>query len=190
MKIWNVDVWGLNESVRASKFPMATDANKCTSDITGTTFNLASSQQGSGHDCFLKGIVVQFDLTASEKMWPQIERYHFLDIVSSMSTMHRIMSLDVRKQCNEYVTEEAIQNLIKLIDAYSKDKTHENRLRVLYNIPSGYELTARCTTNYLQLKTIYFQRRNHELDEWKTFCNWIETLPMFDELVLRRKNNS
>jgi hypothetical protein len=50
----------------------------------------------------------------------------------------------------------------------------------------GYELWMGISTNYLQLKTIYFQRRNHKLDEWKYFCKWIEKLPMFNNLILKK----
>ena len=56
---------------------------------------------------------------------------------------------------------------------------------MLYNIPSGFELTAAMTTNYRQLKTIYQQRRNHALPDWQMFCDWIETLPHFLELTQR-----
>jgi len=50
-------------------------------------------------------------------------------------------------------------------------------LRVLYSVPSGLRLTAGITTNYLQLKTIYHQRKDHRLPEWREFCKWIEALP-------------
>ena len=55
-------------------------------------------------------------------------------------------------------------------------------LEVLYSNPAGFRLTAGMTTNYRQLKTIYAQRKNHRLPEWRTFCKWIETLPM-SELI-------
>ena len=71
-----------------------------------------------------------------------------------------------------------------LIDAYNENPTPENYLRVLYNIPTGFRLTARMTTNYRQLKTIYYQRKKHRLPEWREFCEWIETLPKFRELIL------
>lgn len=53
----------------------------------------------------------------------------------------------------------------------------EAHLSVLYSNPCGFRLTAGMTTNYRQLKTIYAQRRNHRLPEWREFCKWIETLP-------------
>ena len=57
-------------------------------------------------------------------------------------------------------------------------------LEILYSNPCGMYLTARMTTNYQQLKTIYQQRRFHRLPEWQDFCDWIETLPYFKELCL------
>jgi hypothetical protein len=48
----------------------------------------------------------------------------------------------------------------------------------------GYEMWMGISTNYLQLKTIYKQRRKHKLEEWKYFCDWIETLPQAKELII------
>ena len=58
-----------------------------------------------------------------------------------------------------------------------------NYLKVLYNIPTGFKLTAAMTTNYRQLKTIYAQRRTHRLPEWREFCKWIETLPHAEFII-------
>ena len=58
-----------------------------------------------------------------------------------------------------------------------KDELKLRYLQILYSNPAGFELTARMTTNYRQLKTIYTQRRSHRLPEWQDFCRWIETLP-------------
>lgn len=175
--IKNVQVYGLEDSIKASKYPMATDTEKCTSKITGTTMKLANCVTGTGHDNFLNGIVVQFDLTFSLKAWTEAQRYHFLDFVSSQSTMHRIAQFDIEEQCNEYVHFGVISVVKGLVDCYNADPTPENYLRVLYNIPTGFQLTARMTTNYRQFKTIYQQRRTHRLPEWRAFCEWIETLP-------------
>ena len=182
--ISNVKVYGLNESVKASKYPMAVNTDDCTEFITDTVKGLGTCDKGTGHDQFLTGIVVQFDMTLSLKAWTEAERYHFLDFVSSQSTMHRITKFDVEKQCNEYVTQTAIDNINQLIDEYKKNQTTEGYLKVLYNIPSGFRLTARMTTNYRQLKTIWSQRRCHRLPEWREFCEWIETLPYFKELCI------
>lgn len=180
----NVSVYGLEDSIRASKYPMAPDVGVCTSAVTNTVRGLAASSVGSGHDQFLTGIIVQFDLTFSLKAWTEAQRYHFLDFVSSQSTMHRIARFDVKEQCNEYVDGVMLGRLNELIEEYNKDSTPEKYLHVLYNIPTGFRLTARMTTNYRQLKTIYHQRKDHRLPEWRSFCEWIESLPMFKELCL------
>lgn len=175
--IKNVKVYGLEESVKASRYPMSVDVDSCRSDITAKTKVLANCATGTGHDQFLTGIIVQFDLTFSIKAWTEGERYHFLDFVSSQSTMHKAAKFDIAKQCIEYVDQRAIDLCEELSKEYNADPTPEKYLKLLYNIPVGFRLTARMTTNYRQLKTIYQQRKNHRLPEWKAFCAWVEGLP-------------
>lgn len=185
----NVKVYGLEDSVKASKYPMAVDASKCTDEITNRVKSLGSVPTGTGHDQALTGIIVQFDLTFSLKAWTEAERYHFFDFVSSQSTMHRISKFNLGVQCNEYV-DDAILNIIESKRlAYINDPTPEKYLELLYNIPTGFRLTARMTTNYRQLKTIYHQRKDHRLPEWREFCAWIETLPHFKEICLGGESN-
>lgn len=183
--IANVKVYGLADSVKASKYPMAVDTEQCTTDITDRVRTLGQCDPGTGHDQFLTGIIVQFDLTFSIKAWTEAQRYHFFDFVSSQSTMHRITKLDPDKQCNKYVDVGVIEILKQLIAAYNEDPTPEAYLSVLYNTPAGFQLTARMTTNYRQLKTIYRQRKNHRLPEWRAFCEWVESLPYLKELCLK-----
>lgn len=178
--VHNWKVFGLEDSVRASKYPMAVNVDDVAYGITDTVRKLANCEKGSGHDQFLTGIIVQFDLTFSIKAWVEAERYHFLDFVSSQSTMHRITRLDPMMQCNEYVDKISIWNLQDYIKRYNEDPTPGNYLRLLYNVPVGFRLTARVTTNYRQLKTIYSQRKNHRLPEWREFCKWVEELPHSD----------
>lgn len=187
LKNWKV--YGLNESVKASKYPKSVDTEKCTDEITGRTETLAGCPTGTGHDQFLTGIVVQFDLTFSIKAWTEAERYHFFDFVSSQSTMHRAAKFDIAKQCIEYVDPAAIDLCKRLAVEYNANPTPENYLRLLYNIPVGFRLTARMTTNYRQLKTIYQQRKNHRLPEWREFCRWIEVLPRADFITGRSKDD-
>lgn len=184
MVVSNVNVYGIGDSIKASKYPFAIDVDQCTDEITDRVKSLGRCEKGSGHDQFLTGIIVQFDLTFSIKAWTEAERYHFFDFVSSQSTMHRIAKFEASTQCNEYVTEKAIENLNECIDRYNADKSDENYLRVVYNVPTGFRLTARMTTNYRQLKTIYSQRKAHRLPEWRAFCKWCETLPYFREVVI------
>ena len=181
MKIENVNIYGLEESIRGAKLPMSVSPDKLTTELTPGIQKLAEAEPGSGHDQFLTGVIVQFDLTIPLKMWTELQRYHFIDFVSSQSTIHKIAKFDINSQCNEYVDQRAKDLLQELVGKYNQEPTPENYLRCLYNIPTGFELTARLTTNLRQLKTIYGQRKNHKLPEWREFCKWIETLPLINK---------
>jgi hypothetical protein len=142
------------------------------------SIKLAKSNIGSGHDNYLNGVIVQFDLTFTVKAWTEAERYHFFDFVSSQSTMHCITKFDLDKSYIKYVDQRMIDIMKEKVEQYNQTKDAEDYLKVLYSNPCGFKLTARMTTNYRQLKTIYKQRKDHRLkDEWGVFCKWIETLP-------------
>ena len=194
----NVRVYGLDEAIRAAKYPKAVELDGLTAELTKGIKACLNCPTGEGHDNALNGIIVQFDLTFSQKAWVELQRYHFIDFVSSCSTMHKLQNMHPRQQCNRYVDPRAIDVLNEKITEYNRllnvrkegiavadDTLKEARLEMLYNIPSGFELTAAMTTNYRQLKTIYQQRRNHALPDWQMFCDFIETLPRFLELTQR-----
>lgn len=183
MKIDNVKIYDLEDSIKASKYPMAIDTNILNTDITNTVIKLGSSPKGEGHDQFLTGIRVAFDLTFTNKAWIELERYRFIEFVSSQSTMHRIARFDLDTQYNEYVDKRIIAIMQDLKEKYNKTKDKHDYLRLLYSNPVGFELTARLTTNYRALKTVYSQRKDHRLPEWREFCKWVETLPYFVELT-------
>ena len=188
--ISNVKVYGFDESIKASKYPMSVDIATLSSDVTKRTIGLAGCGMGEGHDNFLNGIVVQFDLTYTVKAWTEAERYHFFDFVSSQSTMHRIAKFDLDKAYIEYVDPRIIAIMKELVADYNENPTPEKYLNILYSNPCGFRLTARMTTNYRQLKTIYHQRKNHRLPEWKAFCRWVESLPRFKELILKESGET
>lgn len=209
MRVENVKVYDLDESLAAMRYPMIADLEGI--DFT-TPEEFAKSlkrgtqlahAQGGGHDQFLTGIRVAFDLTFTNKAWVEAERYRFLEFVSSQSTMHRITKFNLRNQYNEYVDHRVIGIMEEKLDQYNamkaefdetpdSDKYNRERLQrlmkqkyleLLYTNPAGFELTARLTTNYRCLKNIYQQRKNHRLPEWVQFCEWVETLPYAKELI-------
>ena len=175
--ITNTKVYGLDESIKRAKYPMSVNVDELNSEITKGIIALATSEKGEGHDNWLNGVVVQFDLEYTVKAWTEAERYHFLDFVSSQSTMHRIARFDLDNQYIEYTDKRTIEIVKELVAKYNETKDPEDYLRILYSNPCGFKLIAGMTTNYRQLKTIYSQRRNHRLPEWREFCEWIETLP-------------
>ena len=194
--ISNIKVYDLEESMRAAGYPMRTDLDETpdfTKDWSRAQRLTKASRFNGAHAQFLTGIVVNFDLTFSNKAWIEAERYRFLNFISSQSTMHCITKFGLRKQCNEYVDERIITIVQEYIDLYNSltaqdEETIEFKknlyLKILYNLPSGFQLTARMTTNYRCLLNIYNQRHDHRLPEWREFCNQLlEELPFFRELV-------
>lgn len=204
-EIKNVNVYGLENSIRAAKYPKSVNLESLDTTLTKGIKACANCKTGEGHDNFLKGIIVQFDLTFSNKAWVELQRYHFIDFVSSQSTMHKITKFDIKQQCNRYVDPRIIDIVQAKINEYNRlqslpvtddlnstsqrqDILNELYLEILYNVPAGFELTAAMTTNYQQLKTIYQQRKHHRLKDWEVFCDWCETLPLFKELCIDRNN--
>ena len=194
--ISNIKVYDLEESMRAAGYPMRTDLNEApdfTKDWDRAQRLTKASRFNAAHAQFLTGIVVNFDLTFSNKAWIEAESYRFLNFVSSQSTMHCITKFGLRAQCNEYVDERIITIVQEYIDLYNSltaqdEETIEFKknlyLKILYNLPPGFQLTARMTTNYRCLLNIYNQRHDHRLPEWREFCNQLlEELPFFRELV-------
>ena len=205
MVISNINVYGIENAVRGSKFPMSTDIESLNSDIVKRTKKLGQSPIGAGHDNYLNGIIVQFDLTFTVKAFVEAERYHFLDFISSQSTMHRITQFDLDNAYIEYVDPRIIAIMKEKVEEYNRiefewktglipqsveiqqehaEEMKRRYLEILYSNPCGFRLTAAMTTNYRQLKTIYYQRKSHKLPEWREFCEQIEQLPYFKELVL------
>jgi hypothetical protein len=200
MNISNIGIYDFNESIVASGLPMMAEYDekwfenevellaKC-ADITSNphfkrAVKLASNPVGSGHLNALSGIVVSFNITATVKWWEQFQRYHFKQITSSMSTMHRL------RQMMQNGTIKFNKNTAPAVIAPFMDMVHDASItdeKLAYSCPMGLELTARITTNYLQLKTIYSQRHNHKLTEWRDFCGFIESLPFAKELILTTK---
>ena len=144
------------------------------------------------HDNALTGIRVSFDIKYPQYWSLEFQRYHFADIVTSSSKMHRLCKMDIANACNKYVSNETIEQMEKLVDRYNyavekgaeEGVIYENFMKMISNCPMGLELFMRVSTNYKQLQTIYNQRKNHRLKEdWGAFCKMIEELPYFEELI-------
>lgn len=212
MVVSNIEVYGLKNSIKRAKYPKSVDVESLNDELTPGIKSLGNAKRGSGHDNFLKGIIVQFDLTFTIKAWTEGERYHWFDIISSQSTMHRITKFDLDNVYIEYVDPRIIEIMKEKVKEYNdisnneyikkeaekdnavktlwQEELKERYLQILYSNPCGCKLTAGMTTNYQQLKTIYHQRRTHRLPEWQEFCDWVETLPMFKELCLGGESNA
>lgn len=191
VEITNVKVYDLKESVIASGFAMRTAKPEYTDAeferSLPRAIKLAKAGGGSGHSNFRKGIRVSFDIKYPGYFTPELQRYGFVDIVTSSSKMHRLAKMDMDACFNKYVTEYSKNQMKDLIADYNANPSYENFMTLLSNCPHGVELFMRCSTNYEQLATIYRQRKTHRLKEdWvEGFCkNFIESLPYSRELIL------
>lgn len=217
VEITNVKVYDLEESVIACRNAMRLTPPEYIKEefekSLPRAIQLAKCGGGSGHSNFRKGIRVSFDIKYPNYISPELQRYGFVDIVSSSSKMHRLMEMDLDFACNKYVPQVFIDEMRKLVDRYKgikdspeyhkdlftlRDGTQviaRNKQQALYYAfmqcisacPQGIELFMRCSTNYEQLATIYRQRRHHKLKEdWVDgFCkDFIEKLPFAKELIL------
>lgn len=149
---------------------------------------LGNSPIGEGHNCYLKGVQFNVIINAPLYWMKQYQRYHFTDIVSSQSTMHRITKMDIKKVCGEFVDSRVIMILNQIIDDYnSTDDMEIKQLlfnKIIANCPSGLTLTQGITLNYLQLISMYKQRNNHKIDEWSNdFIEFCNELPFFNRLT-------
>lgn len=208
LEIQNVKVYDLRESVIASGNAMRLEPVEYSDSefIKGLKrmvklVHASKNTDIHSHDNALCGIRVSFDIKYPQYWSMEFQRYHFADIVTSSSKMHRLLKMDITKACNEYVTQDTINNLKQYIFEYNdtlrlytntgrintdeaRQKIYDAWMKVLSNTPLGLELFMRVSTNYKQLQTIYYQRKNHKLKEWHTFCRMIEGLPYFKQLIL------
>lgn len=167
------------------------------------------------HDNFLTGIRVSFDLKYTQYITKQFQRYHWFDYVSSSSMMHRLVKMDADKICNKYVSQVCVDQLNKDIEEYNEiaamdtypgegnplvfelrdgsvvtaetkgDALYYAYMKCISDCPMGAELFVRVSTNYKQLQTMYWQRKDHKLKEdWGEFCKFVEALPYAKELIL------
>lgn len=192
LEITNWRVYDLKESVIASRNAMRVTPPVYTFDefiaSLPRAINLAHCGGGSGHSNFRKGIRVSFDIKYPNYISPEIQRYGFVDIVTSSSKMHKLVEMDMDACFNEYVCVGAKEMMKELLARYNNDKTYDNFMRLLSNCPLGIELFMRCSTNYEQLATIYRQRKKHRLKEWHVFCDFIESLPLSHQLIITDKD--
>ena len=160
---------------------------------------LSSCKLGTGHDSFLKSIVVHAEFTATHDFILQLYRYHFRDTASSTSKMHSITKGSISDNCSKWVSHtiiDYVDDLIYVFNSFVDGQTDleyslsefclyeipKNRKElfecIIHNTPLGYELTFGEITNYLQLKSMYKQRKSHKMSGWSdTFVKWVKTLP-------------
>ena len=166
----NVKIYDLEESLIASGYPMRTQSGMREveeKDIKrGINLVKATKNGNTAHHQFLTGIRVNFDLTCSNKMWVEAERYRFLEFVSSQSTMHRITKFDLDKCYNEYVDPRMIKIMKQKVAEYNKIQEEIENVFVEIEKTSTVDLTSPVTKEIyrqtLQQKKAFLQHQAKE----------------------------
>lgn len=150
---------------------------------------------GTDHRKFMRMITVYVDLTAPLYWWKEFDTYKVGTVANSCSTMHKIAAkeftledfscehLDTRTASSLSVLEAVIAELNHWRNNYLVSKSKEDWWQMIQLLPSSYNQRRTVMLNYEVLTNIYKSQRNHKLDEWHTFCDWIEELP-YSELIV------
>ena len=132
--------------------------------------------------------------------WKEYDTYKVGTVANSTSTMHKLASTPITKECFEILPDFEIEDEgIRISDCWiniitdcemlrqkylkTKDKRYWKALIQL--LPDAWLQKRTCTLSYANLRAMYFARRNHKLTEWSTdFINWFESLPYSKELIM------
>ena len=158
---------------------------------------------GPDHRKFMRMITVYMDITAPLYWWKEFDTYKVGTVANSCSTMHKIadkeFTLEDFSRDNlyaeddiegmyysttaeeEFTSTDVLKVIIEALNNYRKmylaTKDKKDWWQMIQLLPSSYNQRRTVMLNYEVLANIYKSRKNHKLDEWHTFCDWIETLP-------------
>ena len=147
----------------------------------------------SDHRKYLRQVMLSVDITAPMYWWKEYDTYKVATVANSTSTMHKIHSkpFEIDDFSHDHLTENGLKVLKGLVDEMEKIRLEyvETKDKALWYdliqlLPSSYNQMRTCTLNYETLINIYKSRKHHKLDEWRSFCEWIETLPYAKELII------
>ena len=205
IKIENTDVWGFKHAIRGARNPMNSWAKSDT--VFGLDGRMVIGENdlklmknlikaGSDERKFMRQIFVSVDITASLYWWKQYDCYKVGTVANSTSSMHKIHSQAF--ELNQFSCDKLSEKSLEKFESYmayleelrlnyveTKDKAVWYEL--IQMLPANYNQKRTCTLNYENLINMYHARKNHKLDEWHTFCDWIETLPYAKELIVGEK---
>lgn len=148
---------------------------------------------GSDHRKFMRQIFVSVDITAPVYWWKEYDTYKVGTVANSTSTMHRIhrkpfsmedFSYDRMTPETALFMETVVERLERIRLRYLETKSREDWYDLIQLLPSSYNQMRTCSLNYETLINVYYARRDHKLDEWHVFCDWIAKLPYGRELII------
>lgn len=148
-------------------------------------------KSGTDHSKFLRMIGVTCDLTAPLYWWKEYDTYKVGTVANSCSTMHKIHAKKFERE--DFSTDHLIPRMKEVLDVTIANlnacrgnflETQDKKWwwQMIQLLPTSYNQKRTVQLNYAVLRNIYHSRKNHKLDEWHTFCRWIEGLP-YSELI-------
>lgn len=198
-----VYVMNLENAIRGARNPMNSWArsdsyyNENGQYILGENdLSLAKRLRNAGtsdHRKYLRQVMLSVDITAPMYWWKEYDTYKVATVANSTSTMHKIHSkpFEIEDFSHDHLTENGLKVLKGLVDEMEKIRLEyvETKDKALWYdliqlLPSSYNQMRTCTLNYETLINIYKSRKHHKLEEWRSFCEWIETLPYAKELII------
>ena len=148
---------------------------------------------GSSDRKFMRMIHVQADVTAPLYLWKEYDTYKVGTVANSCSTMHTLHKRDLtiddfsHEHLDDTFGKTALIKTIRVINNarayYNESKSKEDWYAMIQLLPSSFNQMRTIDLDYETLFSIYHQRKNHKLDEWRAFCKWIETLPYMKEFL-------
>ena len=205
IKLERTSVMNLENAMRGARNPMNSWGRMDSSYDEDGNFCLGPNdldlgrrlrKAGSDHRKFIRQIFVSVDITAPLYWWKEYDTYKVATVANSTSTMHKIHSkaFELDDFSHDHLTKDSLEFMGVIIDRlesirqkFVAEKKEEDWYDLIQLLPSSYNQMRTCTMNYETLVNIYFARRNHKLQEWHTFCHWIESLPYAKELIIAQE---
>ena len=176
--------WGIMETV--TDVGVSVSVGQKDSKLMRTLANA-----GNDHGKFLRMIHVQFDVTAPLYWYKEYDTYKVGTVANSCSTMHKIhakpftmddFSHEHMVSGSKFMLRRIVDMLNEARELFLESKEKVWWWQMIQLLPSSYNQRRTLDVNYQVLRSMYHARKNHKLDEWHTFCDWIRTLP-YSELI-------
>ena len=201
IEITNEQTYGWEETIRGMRNPL-NSWNKIDSkwdgfgeahgySLGGNDLSLMKKliKAGTDHSKFMRMITVYCDITAPLYWWKEYDTYKVGTVANSCSTMHKIHDKEftIDDFSHEDIDDTNIlwsipNELNKWRKLYLETNDKYYWHQMIKILPTSYNQKRTVQLNYAVLRNMYHSRKNHKLDEWHTFCEWVETLP-YSELI-------
>lgn len=198
IKIENKEVYGFKTAIRGMRNSWNSwdKSDSYPGGIGPDDYKLMKelAKSGSSHAKYRRMIVVYADVTAPLYWWKEMDTYKVGTVCNSCSTMHTISSKEFTLDdfSHEHLDESGINALRYLVAClnyyrrfYLESKEKDYWWQMIQLLPSSYNQRRTLMLNYEVLAKIYKERKNHKLDEWVDFCEWIEGLPYSELITLK-----